>query len=132
MEEINIKKANLKTHQAWEDNADYWDEYMAEGNDFVNVLCWPAMQSLMDIPPGSRILDIACGNGLTSRRLAELGFEVDAFDFSEKMIEKAKQRTKTNVDKFRYHVIDATDEKALLELGKGKYEGAFSNIALSI
>ena len=62
------------TRDAWEDNAEIWDERMGdEGNDFFNLLCWPAIASLLDIRPGRRYLDIACGNGLTSCRLAALG-----------------------------------------------------------
>lgn len=87
MEESNVKNDNLESRQAWDDNAAYWDEYMGEGNDFVEVLCWPAINRLLNIPPGSRILDIACGNGLMSRRLAGLGFDVMAFDFSQTMID---------------------------------------------
>ena len=130
MEEPNAKKDNLEVRQAWDDNAAYWDEYIGEGNDFVEVLCWPVMKALLNIRPGSRVLDIACGNGLTSRRLAELGYEVEAFDFSERMIEKAKVRTHAQVGKIRYHVIDGTDEKALLKLGADEFDGAFSNMAL--
>ncbi len=59
------------SRNAWEANAEIWDERMGEdGNDFFNLLCWPALASLLDIQPGRRYLDIACGNGLTSRRLA--------------------------------------------------------------
>ena len=91
MNEIDLKKANQETRYVWDVNAAYWDEYMGEGNDFVELLCWPAIERLLDVRQGCRILDIACGNGLTSRRLAKLSFEVDAFDFSTKMIEKAKR-----------------------------------------
>jgi hypothetical protein len=41
---------------------------MGEGNDFVEVLIWPATERLLDITSGDRVLDIACGNGLTSRQ----------------------------------------------------------------
>jgi 2-polyprenyl-3-methyl-5-hydroxy-6-metoxy-1,4-benzoquinol methylase len=81
------------TRAAWEANAEIWDARMGdEGNDFFNLLCWPALLSLLDIRPDRRYLDIACGNGLTSRRLAALGAQVTAFDFSSNPIEKAKAR----------------------------------------
>ena len=55
------------SHEAWDANAQVWDARMGdEGNDFFNVLCWPAIASFLDPQPGQRILDIACGNGLTS------------------------------------------------------------------
>jgi len=66
----DIENANEETRQAWDANAAYWDEKMGEGNDFVNLLQWPAILRLLDPQPGQRILDIATGNGLTARRLA--------------------------------------------------------------
>ncbi|HSB66786.1 MAG TPA: class I SAM-dependent methyltransferase, partial [Anaerolineales bacterium] len=59
----------------------------------LNLLCWPSLASLLDVQPGRRYLDIACGNGLTSRRLAALDAQVTAFDFSTNLIEKAKARS---------------------------------------
>ena len=130
MKDNNLRKANQETRHIWDVNADYWDEYMGEGNDFVDLLCWPAIERLLDVHPGEHILDIACGNGLTSRRLAKLGFEVEAFDFSTAMIEKAIKRTDEFNDKIHYQVLDATSETDLLNLGEGEFEGAISNLAL--
>ena len=87
-------KFNQISKDAWEANAEVWDARMGdEGNDFFNILCWPVLASFLDIQPDSHILDIACGNGLTSRRLATLGADVTAFDFSANLIEKAKARS---------------------------------------
>ena len=134
------------TRDAWEANADAWDARMGdEGNDFFNVLCWPVLASFLGsattgqvstVPPnsskplrGQNVLDIACGNGLTSRRLAALGANVTAFDFSANLIERARARP--NLDSLiSYHVLDATDEQALLSLGQHKFDSALSNMAL--
>lgn len=118
------------TRDAWEANAEVWDTRMGEeGNDFFNVLCWPSIQTLLDVQAGQHILDIACGNGLTSRRLATLGARVTAFDFSAPLIERARARG--NPDSLiSYHVIDATDEQQLLSLGTGTFDAALSNMAL--
>ena len=119
------------THDAWEANADVWDARMGdEGNDFFNLLCWPSLASLLDVQPGRRYLDIACGNGLTSRRLASLGAQVTAFDFSANLIEKAKSRSINYQSLLTYHVIDATDEQQLLSLGEQSFDSALSNMAL--
>jgi SAM-dependent methyltransferase len=96
----------------------------------LNILCWPALASLLDVQSGRRYLDIACGNGLTSRRLAALGAQVTAFDFSTKLIEKAKTRSATYHSLITYHVLDATDEQALLSLGPASFDAALSNMAL--
>jgi SAM-dependent methyltransferase len=103
----------------------------------LNILCWPSLASLLDVRPGQHILDIACGNGLTSRRLAALGAQVTAFDFSANLIEKAKVRS-TNYREashwdqslITYHIIDATNEGQLLSLGDAAFDSALSNMAL--
>lgn len=103
---------------------------MGEGNDFVNVLIWPAVERLLPVTPGMRVLDIACGNGLTSRRLAEQGAIVVAFDFAEALIDLARQRSTAFGAHITYHVIDATDETALLALGETPFDAALCNMAL--
>jgi ubiquinone/menaquinone biosynthesis C-methylase UbiE len=95
----------------------------------VNLLCWPALASLLDIQPGRRYLDIACGNGLTSRRLATRSCQVTAFDFSANLIEKAKAR-ENPAALIDYHVVDATDERQMLALGENAFDAALSNMAL--
>lgn len=119
------------TRDAWEANAEAWDARMGdEGNDFFNILCWPALATLLHPEPGQRILDIACGNGLTSRRLAALDARVTAFDFSASLIEKAKTRSNNYQSLITYHVIDATSEAELLSLGQHSFDAALSNMAL--
>ena len=72
--------------------------------DVLNLLCWPSLASLLAVQPGHHYLDIACGNGLTSRRLAALGAQVTAFDFSAKLIEKAIARSSSSKPSIAYHV----------------------------
>ena len=118
------------THDAWEANAEAWDSRMGdEGNDFFNILCWPVIVSFLDPQPDRHYLDIACGNGLTSRRLAALGAPVTAFDFSANLIERAKARANPG-SHIAYHVIDATNEQQLLSLGEQTFDSALSNMAL--
>jgi len=128
MSNFDVTAANEETREAWNANAAFWDERMGEGNDFVNVLCWPAIHALLNIQAGQRLLDIACGNGLTSRRLAKLGAQVTAFDFAAEMIALAKQRGED--DRIDYRVIDATDENALLALGEQTFDAALCHMAL--
>jgi 2-polyprenyl-3-methyl-5-hydroxy-6-metoxy-1,4-benzoquinol methylase len=130
MKKDELQRANQETRDAWNENASFWDERMGEGNDFVEVLIWPATGRLLDVRPGERVLDVACGNGLSSRRLAEKGAHVVAIDFAEEMIRHARRRTVQHVERVRYLVLDATDEKKLLALGKGAFDAALCNMAL--
>jgi 2-polyprenyl-3-methyl-5-hydroxy-6-metoxy-1,4-benzoquinol methylase len=123
--------ANEETRQAWDANAAFWDEKMGEGNDFVNLLEWPAILRLLEPRPGQRILDIATGNGLTARRLAGLGAQVSAFDFSEELIKIAKARSAADL-RITYHVLDATDESRLMTTlsPSAPFDSALCNMAL--
>ena len=138
---------NEISREAWDANAEHWDARMGdEGNDFFNLLCWPVLASFLGAssspqrkPGPSRrakpladqhILDIACGNGLTSRRLAALGARVTAFDFAANLIKKAKARSAAYKSLITYRVMDATNEQSLLALGEHQFDSALSNMAL--
>ncbi len=125
----NLRKANEETRTAWDANASFWDEKMGEGNDFVNLLQWPAILRLLDPQADQRILDVATGNGLTARRLASLGARVVAFDFSSELINLAQAKENPG-SRIEYRVLDATDESALLALGEGSFDSALCNMAL--
>jgi 2-polyprenyl-3-methyl-5-hydroxy-6-metoxy-1,4-benzoquinol methylase len=79
----HVHEQNEKTRAAWNTNAEFWDERMAEGNDFFKMLVWPSTERLLGTVAGRRILDAACGNGVSSRKLAANGAHVVAFDFAE-------------------------------------------------
>jgi len=116
--------------EVWNHNSAYWDSYMGEGNDFVNVLCWPAIEELLAIETGQMVLDIACGNGLTSRRLGRLGARVVAFDVAEEMIHFARKRSSADDGDIQFHVLDASDEAGLERICEERLDAALSNMAL--
>ncbi|MEO8394911.1 MAG: class I SAM-dependent methyltransferase [Chloroflexota bacterium] len=101
----------------WDQNAEAWDARIGGGGGFQSILIAPTVEKMLAIQAGENVLDIACGNGIFSRRLAELGGSVVAADFSAKLIELAKQRTTKSDETVEYHVADATNEAELLALG---------------
>lgn len=126
----DLRRANLETLAAWNTNATVWDAKMGDkGNDFVNILQWPAILGLLDPQPGQRIFDAACGNGILSRRLAKLGAVVTAFDFSSNLIEFARQRTPTDLP-IDYYVLDATEPNDLEALAHLRFDSVLCNMAL--
>ena len=80
---------------------------MADGNDFFNSLVWPSVEKLLRPQPREVLPDVACGNCVTSRRFAQAGASVLAFDFYEEMIRLAMDRS--SGDLVDYRVVDATD-----------------------
>ncbi|MFQ5851489.1 MAG: class I SAM-dependent methyltransferase [Candidatus Binatia bacterium] len=124
------KISNQEVQDIWNQIAGFWDDYMGEGNDFQNLLIGPATERLLELQPGELVLDVACGNGAFSRRMAQLGAQVVAFDFSEVFIEKAKARTTEYAERIEYRVLDATAEDQLLALGKQRFDAAVCTMAL--
>jgi SAM-dependent methyltransferase len=47
---------------------------------------------VLALPSGSRILDVPCGQGRHAHLLAEAGFDVDGFDYSAHLLERARAR----------------------------------------
>jgi ubiquinone/menaquinone biosynthesis C-methylase UbiE len=92
----------------------------------------PSRERLLKVLPGKTVLDVACGNGVFSRRLAELGARVVAIDFSEKFVELAMARTEEAGygDAVEYLVADATDEEQMLALREERFDAAVCNMAL--
>jgi 2-polyprenyl-3-methyl-5-hydroxy-6-metoxy-1,4-benzoquinol methylase len=122
---------NAAAREAWDANAQVWDERMqSEGNDFQRLLVGPAAERLLNVRPGQRILDVACGNGVFSRHLTRLGAQVVACDFSAEQIAHARARTLEHLDRVDYRVADATDAAQLRALGEGGYDAVVCNMAL--
>lgn len=127
---MSIEDLNQQSRQAWDTNAEFWDERMADGNVFQLDLIGPSSEKLLKLQPGEQVLEIACGNGVFTRRMASLGVRVVATDFSRNMLERAKQRKTEHDDNIEYRVVDATKEDELLALGEGHFDAAVCNMAM--
>lgn len=125
----STRRDNATTQKAWNTNAQFWDERMGDGNDFVNVLIWPATLRLLDLQPGQRVLDIACGNGLTARRLAALGASVVGIDFSEELLARARIYP-DHADSITYERVDVTDPEQLRNLTEEPFDAVVCQMAL--
>jgi SAM-dependent methyltransferase len=129
--------ASQPTHEAvrdiWDANATFWNEAMAEGNLFHRSMIGPTAEKLLDIRPGQRIVEFACGNGQFARRMAELGAGVEASDVSPKLVELAMARTRERpeiADRIRFSVIDAANPGDLAKLGDRQFDAAVCNMAI--
>lgn len=126
---MNPRELNRRAREQWDAKAEFWDVLHGyEGNQFHKLLVGPSAEKLLDVKAGEQLLDVACGNGQFSRRLAELGAQVVATDFSAALIERAKARTTSS--RITYKVVDATDEAQLLALGIDQFDAAVCNMAL--
>ncbi len=122
---------NQATRDAWNQNAEVWDKTQGDdGNMMQGLLVNPAAERLLEPRPGQTILEIACGNGVFSRRLARLGAQVVATDFSEQLLALASARSAEHAGQIEYRLVDATSEEQLLALGAGRFDAAVANMAL--
>jgi 2-polyprenyl-3-methyl-5-hydroxy-6-metoxy-1,4-benzoquinol methylase len=121
---------NGEARRIWDANAEWWDDRIGDGNQFQRELIEPATERLLNITPGTTVLDIGCGGGRFARRLAESGAYVVATDFSERFIQRARSRTPAVLRNIEYHVVDATDAEALLSLGRNRFDGALATMVL--
>lgn len=114
--------------KAWDAIASFWHDRMGEGNDFVDVLIWPVVQRLLPPVNGLRVIDIGCGNGLYSRKLASEGAHVHAIDYSHRMIEHARSASRGQA--IEYEVLDASNSNELNRLPTSRFDVAVSTMVL--
>ena len=127
---MDLESLNKRAQDAWNQNAEFWDEKMGEGNQFQRILVAPTTERLLELQQGELILEIACGNGVFARRLAKLGAKIIATDFSENLLEQARKRTIEYENSIEYRFIDATNEEQLLALGERRFDAAICNMAI--
>ena len=88
--------------------------------DFVHELVhWSGLNKL---PKGSRVLDVGCGIGGSTRILSDFyGFDVIGISISKEQIKRANELT-VNKDFCRFEVMNALD----LKFEKGTFDGVWS------
>lgn len=123
-------RLNDEVRAIWDQNADFWDQRMGEGNDFHKLLIEPAQVELLRITGGEVILDAACGNGQFARTMAGLNAHVIAVDASERMIGNAKARSANHAGQIEYRVCDCTNQEHLLTLGERRFDHVVCTMAL--
>jgi 2-polyprenyl-3-methyl-5-hydroxy-6-metoxy-1,4-benzoquinol methylase len=110
-----------ETH--WGDVADWYDKLVGdEGSEYHQHVVIPGvfrMLNLGDKKASLHIVDLACGQGILSRKMAEAGCTVIGIDAAAPLIEAARRREETEKLGIRYLVADATklvdDKNDLIE-----------------
>lgn len=91
-------------------NPDWYNNFYASGGwnyDPIQQSTWLNDRLFLniDIEPGSRILEIGCGEGAQAEAMRLLGYDVTAVDFSDVGIAHAKER----YPKVEFIAMDAAD-----------------------
>jgi len=100
----------------WEAITDWYDRKQADRGDLWHrALIDPVTLRVVGNCAGKDVLDLGCGNGYLSRRLAQKRARVTAVDSSARMIRNAKSHDPRNRLKIRYvrtdanHLVGITD-----------------------
>ena len=120
-------KNRNKVKEIWNTNAAFWDARMGEGNDFHRILIEPNQLELLDTKQGDLILDIACGNGQFTRKMASLGVKVTAIDFSQEFLNIARAKSPAGI---KFELVDVTSQKDLNKLSGQKFDSIVCTMAL--
>jgi ubiquinone/menaquinone biosynthesis C-methylase UbiE len=126
--------SNKKT--SWGQEAEWYDTLLSMDNTYQKDVILPNMIRLMDIHPGERVLDVACGQGFFSKAFAERGAEVLGVDISFQLIEIAKQKTGVRekymvlpADKLSGNVSPKSYDKACIILALQNIENYQESVA---
>ncbi len=87
--------AALRRH--WNSRSCSYDRFVTKGfSDLRERHAWQDVYADALGTAGRKILDVGCGPGIVSMQLSDLGYEMTALDFSEKMLEKAEKNAADN------------------------------------
>jgi ubiquinone/menaquinone biosynthesis C-methylase UbiE len=91
----NFSKPNQKSDKtSWGGVSEWYDNYLEENADsYQEKVIWPNLLRIISPKAPMKILDLACGQGFFSRKLASLGVHVIGADISKELIEKAVARS---------------------------------------
>ncbi|MCI4363753.1 MAG: class I SAM-dependent methyltransferase [Thermoplasmata archaeon] len=113
----------------WETLAEYYDGKQGETGDLWHrALIDPGLFDLLgELPTGCRVLDLACGNGYISRRLARAGASVVGVDLGKRILELARAREAADPLGITYLGLDAAH---LDGIGGATFDVVVANMSL--
>lgn len=106
--------------------ADWYDESV-RSNAHTHDIVEPALFSLMGKIAGLRICDLACGQGVTARQLAQRGAIVTGIDISEKLLAIAQRDEEREPLGISYRHDDA---QTLVTVADTIFDGVVCSTAL--
>lgn len=88
----------------WFDSV-YYHKLYSNRNEQEAVLFIDNLVTLL--PPAASVIDVGCGTGRHSKRLAEKGFHVTGIDLSSYSLQQARQHNSNNLQFFRHDMRHA-------------------------
>ncbi|USN98413.1 MAG: methyltransferase domain-containing protein [Phycisphaeraceae bacterium] len=117
-----------ETH--WDRVSAWYDELLTDrGSDHHEKVLIPGSLRLLDVQPGQRVLDVACGQGILSRAIAATGAEVLGVDASASLIERARELRPEGAP-IEFRVGDAQRLTDTIDAGAAGFDAATCLMAL--
>src|SRR5215470_8005449 len=97
---IQIESLKSRLQKTWmAGDYDRFSRYMEDGaRQYYESL---------DIPPGSKVLDVACGSGQLALMASREGFDATGVDIADNLIERARERATAEHLSARFEIADA-------------------------
>jgi len=122
---LSFRKWKKIKKEEWRKNAQFWIKILSQKLDpFREEITHKAILKFFKNKKKLKVLELGCGEGTLSRKVAKMGHQVFALDQAEKLIEKAKKEEEKKPLGIKYFCKDATD---LSFLPKNFFDIVFSH-----
>jgi SAM-dependent methyltransferase len=121
---MNTETRLLDTQQAFDSVAADYDGPRGNNTAIQNMRAEMWRWLGRSFAPGSRLIDLGCGTGLDAVHLAGQGHHVTATDWSERMVERTRDRAREAGLAVDARAIGAHELNRL----DGSFDGAYSNL----
>ncbi|MCC7144957.1 MAG: class I SAM-dependent methyltransferase [Phycisphaeraceae bacterium] len=112
----------------WNRVADWYDQLVGpEGSEYQQHVVFPGLLKMLQLAPGRRVLDIACGQGALSRLMHQRGAVVVGVDASPRLLELARQQSDPAIE---FHQADARDLVSCKALKASSFDAAVCVLAI--
>lgn len=100
--------------ERWNGNADQWTADVRAGYDsYRDLFTWPAFARFVGEVAGFDVIDLGCGEGTNTRRLARVRARMSGIDLSERLIAHARRAEDDDPLGIAYHVGSYSERTAL-------------------
>lgn len=94
-----------KVKTSWSGVAKWYEKLLSGEGTYQKEVILPNLLRLMEIKPGEKVLDLACGPGFFAKEFVRVGAKVYGVDISEELIAVAEE----SVKEAEFAVSDAED-----------------------
>ena len=107
----SLRTSGQRKQTLWDQASRWYDSLVGmSGSDYHQTIVMPGVLKMLELKPGRRVLDLACGQGVFSRFLLEKKINPEGLDSSEELLRMARSRS---IKLIPYHLGNAGDAKVL-------------------